>query len=61
MDLEQYVKKADLAEKEIEDLTKTIKALLAEKPKTENQKKRFPFYAISRVPATTNIGEFQKQ
>ena len=37
MDLEQYVKKADLAEKEIEDLTKTIKTLLAEKPKAENQ------------------------
>ena len=37
MDLEQYVKKADLAEKEIEDLAKTIKALLAEKPKAENQ------------------------
>jgi len=37
MDLEQYVQRANKAEKEIEDLTKTIKTLLAEKPKLENQ------------------------
>ena len=37
MDLEQYVKRADNAEKEIEDLSKTIKTLLAEKPKPESQ------------------------
>ena len=30
MDLEQYVKRADNAEKEIEDLSETIKTLLAE-------------------------------
>ena len=38
MDLEQYVKRADNAEKEIEDLSKTIKTLLAEKPKPESEK-----------------------
>ena len=37
MDLEQYVKRADNAEKEIEDLSKTIKTLLAEKPKPESE------------------------
>ena len=37
MDVEQYVKRADDAEKEIEDLTKTIKALLVEKPTPETQ------------------------
>ena len=37
MDLEQYVQRANKAEKEIEDLTKTIKTLLTEKPKVVNQ------------------------
>ena len=37
MDLEQYVKRADNAEKEIEDLSKTIKTLLAKKPKPESE------------------------
>ena len=37
MDLEQYVKRAENAEKEIEDLSKTIKTLLAEKPKPESE------------------------
>ena len=37
MDLEQYVKRADSAEKEIEDLSKKIKTLLAEKPKSESE------------------------
>ena len=38
MDLEHYIKRADEAEKEIEDLTKTIKTLLAETPNnTEDQ------------------------
>ena len=37
MDLEQYVKRADDAEKEIEDLSETITTLLAEKPKPESR------------------------
>jgi len=37
MDLKQYVQRADEAEKEIEELTKTIKTLLAEKPKVDDQ------------------------
>ena len=37
MDLKQYVQRADQAEKEIEELTKTIKTLLAEKPKSSDQ------------------------
>ena len=37
MDLEQYVKRANSAEKEIEDLSETIKTLLAEKSKLESE------------------------
>lgn len=37
MDVEQYVKRADYAEKEIENLTKTIKTLLVENPTSECQ------------------------
>ena len=37
MDLEQYVKRANSAEKEIEDLSETIKTLLAEKSKPESR------------------------
>ena len=37
MDLEQYVKRADNAEKEIGDLSKKIKTLLAEKPNLESE------------------------
>ena len=37
MDLEQYVKRADNAEKEIEDLNKTIETLLAKKSRQESQ------------------------
>ena len=37
MDLEQYVKGTDKAEKEIEDLIKTIKTLLSNKPTPESQ------------------------
>ena len=37
MDLEQYVKRANSAEKEIEDLSETIKTLLAEKLKPKSQ------------------------
>ena len=37
MELNQYVQRADKAEKEIEELTKTIKTLLAEKPKIADQ------------------------
>ena len=38
IDFEHYVKRADKAEKEIEELTETIKKLLAEAPKTKHQK-----------------------
>ena len=37
MDVEQYTKRADYAEKEIENLTKTIKTLLVENPTSEFQ------------------------
>ena len=37
MDVEQYAKRADYAEKEIENLTKTIKTLLVENPTSECQ------------------------
>merc|ERR1739838_662685 len=37
MELEQYVQRANIAEKEIEELTKTIHTLLAEKPTIDNQ------------------------
>ena len=37
MDVEQYVRRADYAEKEIENLTKTIKTLLVENPTSECQ------------------------
>ena len=37
MDVEQYTKRADYAEKEIENLTKTIKTLLVENPTSECQ------------------------
>ena len=37
MDVEQYVKRADYAEKEIENLTKTIKTLLVVNPTSECQ------------------------
>ena len=37
MDLKQYVKRADDAEKEIEDLSKMIETLLAEKSRQESQ------------------------
>ena len=37
MDLKPYVQRADQAEKEIEELSKTIKALLTENPKINNQ------------------------
>ena len=37
MDVEQYVKRADYAEKEIENLTETIKTLLVENPTSECQ------------------------
>ena len=37
MDVAQYVKRADYAEKEIENLTETIKTLLVENPTSECQ------------------------
>jgi arginyl-tRNA synthetase len=37
MELEQYVQRANVAEKEIEELTKTIQTLLAEKPTIDDQ------------------------
>ena len=37
MDLEQYVERANVAEKEMEELSKTIQTLLTEKPAVDNQ------------------------
>ena len=37
MELEQYIERANVAEKEMEELSKTIQTLLTEKPAVDNQ------------------------
>ena len=60
MDVEQYVKRADDAEKEIEDLTKTIKALLVETPETQEVPEELEKLRVENTKLKYQIGILQR-
>ena len=60
MDVEQYVKRADDAEKEIEDLTKTIKALLVETPETQEVPEELEKLRVENTKLNYQIGILQR-
>ena len=60
IDFEHYVKRADKAEKEIEDLTKTIKALLVETPETQEVPEELEKLRVENNKLKYQIGILQR-